>query len=374
MAQRVIERADALAWLAEKQKQIEVLPDESASMDELKRLQRAAEDGLKALAEPERKQFKELAATRSADIEAALLERQVAEIAGAANPQGAFDRLVALKRKIDKSDATPQAKELGTSLIVAAQEEAAAVPHSLDGLAAIHAIRIRTARVAGTLHSSFGVNSDGELRPIARQERAMLDDPSIQSAFRDRLMAVKPTGDPFDAVRVVASRYLDTDRLGDRSPPYGAYTKAVNDASAQAEIASVDFHDVSGMASPDEPTAEMMLQLVLQRVNGVNDGVGERERRCIARDFQNDPMLAIECMQLMTVTDGKGGFRVRLKSFSKLGCVPHGSNRQFECQFEASLDNNSSMYMGELGRIFSTPGVQKALLVHNADDSWTMIY
>jgi hypothetical protein len=32
------------------------------------------------------------------------------------------------------------------------------------------------------------------------------------------------------------------------------------------------------------------------------------------------------------------------------------------------------MYMGELGRIFLTPGVQKALLVHNADDSWTMIY
>jgi hypothetical protein len=75
----------------------------------------------------------------------------------------------------------------------------------------------------------------------------------------------------------------------------------------------------------------------------------------------------------MTVTQGQGGFRVRLKSFSKLGCGRQGSNR-FECQFETALANNSSMFMGELGRMFSTPGVQTALVVHNTDGSWTMIY
>jgi hypothetical protein len=324
MGQRVVERAGALAWLAEKRKRIEALPDESASMEELKRLRKEAEQSLKALAEPERNQFTELTSTRSADIEGVLLRRQVAEIAAAPDMGDALDRLVTAKRKIDKSDATLEAKRdlsrevvekataIAASLYGTAREKAASVPHSLDGLAALHGVRAAAERVAATLRQNFGVGPGDGLRPILAQEQAMLADTAIQSAFRDRMMKVEPAGDPFDAVREAASHYLDTDRLDDFSEPYAAYARAVQEAGARVELASVDFRDVSGMTSPDEPTARDMLLLVLQRVNDVNAGIRERERKCLARDFQNDPVLAMACLQIMTVTQGQGGFRVRL--------------------------------------------------------------
>jgi hypothetical protein len=145
-------------------------------------------------------------------------------------------------------------------------------------------------------------------------------------------------------------------------------------ADIRAEIASVDFQDVSGTTDPDGPTAEEMLKLVLQRVHRVDDEMHERVERCLAGDYQNDPALFMTCVQFIPISHEQRDFHVRLKSFRKLGCVPRGSNKQFECRFETSFDSSSSMFTGDLGRMFSTPGVQKALLIHNADDSWTMTY
>jgi hypothetical protein len=233
------------------------------------------------------------------------------------------------------------------------------------------------AHLANRMQTDFGVDRGDSLESALALERATLSAPAVQSAFRDKMMAVDPSGDPVDSIREAASAYLDIDRLGDNSPPFGAYTQAVEVASAHAEIASIDFQDVSGMSNPDEPTAEEMLKLVLQRVHKVNDGMHDRMERCRANNYQNDPVLAVTCIQLFPVIIGQphnSEFRVRLKSFSKLGCVPISGNTQFDCQFETALSSNIDPSMGELGRIFSTPGVQTARMVHNADGGWSMIY
>jgi hypothetical protein len=52
--------------------------------------------------------------------------------------------------------------------------------------------------------------------------------------------------------------------------------------------------------------------------------------------------------------------------------MPGASNRQFECQFETSLDGNSRLVTGELERVYVTPAIQKALFIRNTDDTWTM--
>jgi hypothetical protein len=147
---------------------------------------------------------------------------------------------------------------------------------------------------------------------------------------------------------------------------------AVFAADFQTDTASIEFQDMSTTSHVGEPTAQEILALVLRRLDQVTGKMRERMERCLTGDYQHEPAVAVTCTQFIPVSRALRSFRVRLKSFSKLGCMPGASNRQFECQFETSLDGNSRLVTGELERVYVTPAIQKALFIRNTDDTWTM--
>jgi len=158
------------------------------------------------------------------------------------------------------------------------------------------------------------------------------------------------------------------------SMSYVVNTRSVEDTHADTEVASIALKDVSAATNPDEPAAWDMLMLVLRRLDKVNADTRDQERRCKAHDYRPEDVILIHrCSQIMALKHRRGGFQLRLRRLSKIGCVPLDRTHQFECRFEVIFGANSNLFTDEFSRALSKPVVQKARFIHSADGVWSMI-
>jgi hypothetical protein len=378
-------RAEAVAWFASAGARMADLPDTQASLDDLARLDRDAAKRYGDVSPADERAFRSLLRERAVAVEGGILIREVEVLALGPDTTDTLFALARLMDRTARSQASETAKQeiaksAGTKagtisgpIYAEAARRAKALPHSLAGLAGLRVIQLELAPVIKVMGDHFVIDGDGQLLPISDRERAFLGDPAILRAIRDELMAVQPAGDPLESVRAALQRYVGLQAFEGASA-IPALRRAVADATVAAEIRSIDLRDSAGSPTPGEPSAQVIVALVLERLSGANERIQSTERQCLTGGYREDVLLAVECLQILALTGGRGGMRVRLTAFTKLGCRPLSAPNQFSCLFSVAHTSNSPMLTGRMGELFATPGVQDGLFIHGADGSWTMVY
>lgn len=99
-------------------------------------------------------------------------------------------------------------------------------------------------------------------------------------------------------------------------------------------------------ASMAEPTAQDMKTALESRFAAINEGMSDVADRCNRRDFQNDPVLAMQCLQIaMTGGLKNGGSEVssasfNLSRFEKIACEKAQGKPGFICDYIAGMGSN----------------------------------
>lgn len=99
-------------------------------------------------------------------------------------------------------------------------------------------------------------------------------------------------------------------------------------------------------AAMAEPTAQEMKAALESRFAAINEGMSDVAERCNRRDFQNDPVMAMQCLQI-AITGGlkNGGTEVNsasfnLSRFEKIACEKAQGKPGFICDYVAGMGSN----------------------------------
>jgi hypothetical protein len=251
--------------------------------------------------------------------------------------------------------------------IAAALGQAEAVPATLDGLAELTRLDRAMGELAAALGSDLGMTEvAGRIRAIGARRETLIADPAIQAAFAETLGRLEPGGgDPARQVAGLAGRYIDR-RHYDGPNAIPAYARAVQRAIAVMEIRSIDFAVRSGTAMEGEPTAEEMLFAVKAKFDQINDELSSTFGRCQRREFQNDPLMAMQCLTIIAAGGG-GEFKVRMTRFEKLGCALGLNRSGFICDYVLGFESNSPFLQGRMGELMGAGSVSQGRFLKLAD-------
>lgn len=377
-------RAEADKWLDEMVQTVGQLPLERPALERIATIGKEAASRYNDVAPARKAAFEDSLKTKTNQVLESVFNQDLKSLIAADDSLATLSKLSDLLGTIQKSSlpqerrqglvqqAAPKANAIAQPLYVRAVAQAEAAPQSLDGLAAIRRIWAELAPVSRMMAAHFTPDRDGLLRAVSTRERTLLDDTKIQQAFRTAMLAVKPAGDPETSVRNEALKYVDARTIDDGPGAILAYQTAVNDGVVRAEMRLIDFSEGSALTEPGEPTAEDIFLLVHQRLTKANQAIRDLERQCLSGGYRNDPVLGIQCLQILALTGGKGGMRVRLTEFKKISCAKDVGQGRYRCLFSVTHTSNSPAITGRLGQLFSTPGVQDSLFIRNTD-GWTMV-
>jgi hypothetical protein len=378
-------RIEAREWFALERAKVKQLPDKAASLDELERLGQMAVSRFKEVSAAEEEEFRSLLKERSVAIETQVLRDKLEALLKSSETPDTLFQMAKLMDELAKVPAPDSVKlellklaktkavAIARPIYLAAGSRAETLPASLEGLAGIRRILLELAPTRDAMRAHFGGDLGELLRPVYARERTLLQDPLVQAAFRAELMSVESKGDPYEDVRNAARLYVNP-QVFDGAAAVPAFQTAVLDATVAAEMRAVEFRDNSKTITPGEPTAEDIFRLIQGRLLTGNEKIRSTEQVCLSGGFKDDPVLALECLQILSLTGGQGGMRVRVTKFEKLGCSPEPASNQYKCLFSIAHTSNSPLLTGRLGQLFSTAEVQDGLFIHGADGTWTMVY
>jgi len=121
----------------------------------------------------------------------------------------------------------------------------------------------------------------------------------------------------------------------------------VREARARLEVTSIELTDMSASSAPGEPSAKDMLLAFKERIDQVDTNLRSTYGRCHARQFRNDPLLAMQCLVILGASDGRSP-GVQISRFEKIGCVDAGNGSEFRCHYSAGLKISGTMMPGVL--------------------------
>lgn len=384
MASLLSNRAEAGKWFDDIAQTVDQLPLERPALERIAAIRKEAASRYNDVAPARKAAFEDRLKTKGNQVLESVFNEDLKSLIAADDNLATLRKLSDLLGTIEKSSlpqdrqqvlvrqAAPKANAIAQPLYVKAAAQAEAAPQSLDGLAAIRRIWAELAPVSRMMATHFAPDRNGLLRAVSTRERALLDDTAVQQAFRAAMLAVKPAGDPETSVRNEALKYVDARVIDDGPSAIRAYQTAVNDGVVRAEMRLIDFSESSALTEPGEPTAEDIFLLVHQRLTQANQAIRDLERQCLSGGYRNDPVLGIQCLQVLTLTGGKGGMRVRLTAFKKISCAKDAGQGRYRCLFSVAHTSNSPVITGRLGQLFAAPGVQDSLFIRNTD-GWTMV-
>jgi TPR repeat protein len=106
-----------------------------------------------------------------------------------------------------------------------------------------------------------------------------------------------------------------------------------------------------------EPSDPEMRAAIQDYLNGVNSGMDSTMAACERGAYQNDPVLAIQCLAMMATT-GTSDFgmspTVDIARFQKLGCAESDNQPGYVCDYVLGLNSSGAMGTGVLGQMMST--------------------
>lgn len=355
----LVNRRETSRWFAATVEEIENLPASAEGLARLKEMDSGIRRRQQELPSSERTHLSELVATRTKEIEVAIVNAEragrIAALMSDANDlpdsgfeDGSLNEVFRFMKRLydqglDTQDAVPmreiaQAKAAGilTPVFEQARVLAEGVASSADGLAEMMTVYNRLRPVRAEMDRYFGtIDRDGHLKSFNSRLGELWRDDQVRQEVVSHLSALQTGADFRPAIRAEASRYIDLDRL-QHAPGYREIIATLID---DAEVSQIKVVDLSTNQDPGEPTAQEIAQFVLSRVRNLNSGTASMEQACLSGAV-NDPVMAFACLAAPGVYTGQSGTTVRLLSVTKITCETEVADRQYRCTFLQEIDIN----------------------------------
>ena len=367
----LVDREELAAWHETAMGEIGGLADDGASLPRLAAIEAEAKSRAKEIPADAQAALAGALKDKRAAIAVVEINKRVAAVPALPAEMRSLDvlkTLIADARavRLPAADASAlsrsvraKADAIAGPAIAAALAEAERAPATLDGLAELTRLDREMGQLAETLGPELGMTEAvGRVRAIGARRATLIADPAIQLAFAEALGRLEPRGgDPAGQVAGAAGRYIDR-RHYDGPNAIPAYARAVQRAIAVMEIRAIDFADRSGSAMEGEPTAEEMLFAVKAKFDQINDELSSTFGRCQRREFQNDPLMAMQCLTIIAAGGG-GEFKVRMTRFEKLGCALGLNRSGFICDYVLGFELNSPFMQGRMGELMGAGSVSQ---------------
>jgi hypothetical protein len=367
---KLIDRQESAAWHETAIAEINSLPVAPGSLKRIAAIEDEAKQRGKEIPPEGHKALDSKIADKRAAIAVVVINNRVANLASLPDTVSTIDNLIKLMKdagevKLPTADRRAlentvhaKADAITRPVIDAALKDAQSAPDSLAGLAQVTKLRRETGRLLDKLGTDLQPRDAlARMAVLDTRRDALIADPEIQKSFAEAMQAVSPGGDPEERITSAASAYIDRAHYrGDRAIP--AYADAVNRAIASLQIRSIQFADNSTSQIEGEPSAADMLFAVKAKFDQINDELSSTFGRCQRREFQNDPLMAMQCLAVLAAGGG-GEFKVRMTRFEKLGCAGGLNRSGFICDYVLGFESNSPFMQGKMGELMGAGSVSQ---------------
>ena len=371
---KLIDRKESAVWHETAMAEIGTLPSDASSYSRLSAIESEAKSRGKEIPPEGQAALHTTLADKRHAIDVAEINKRVARVPALPVELATLNTLKELVKDSGEvtladadSHALTQAVRAKADAIIGPEIDKAVraaknAPKTLEGLGTVTHLAQITSEMLGSLGTILGEQRARQrAAPIYDRRRALIENPDIQQSFAEAMRLLEPGGDPEERVTAAARRYIHSSDFRGSTAIY-PYAEAVNRAIAMLEIRSIRFADHSTSTLDGEPTAEEMLLAVKAKFDQINDGLSSTFRRCQAGQFQNDPLMAMQCLTVLGAGGG-GEFKVRLTRFEKLGCA-EGLNRSgFTCDYVLGFESNSPFMKGRMGELMGTGSVSQGRFI-----------
>jgi hypothetical protein len=134
------------------------------------------------------------------------------------------------------------------------------------------------------------------------------------------------------------------------------------------------FPVVSTMAAEHEPTEKEMLGAVKAKFDQINANLRNLQQQCEAREFQrqNNPLLAMQCLQLYGASGGNGDLAYKITRFEKIGCEKAMGQAGAVCDYSIGFASNSPYAQGVLNQLTGGGSAGQGRFI-SRDNGWLFL-
>lgn len=137
-----------------------------------------------------------------------------------------------------------------------------------------------------------------------------------------------------------------------------------------AALSALAFLSACG-AMGGEPSEAQMRRALEGAFEEINANYRELGQSCERREFQDNPVMAIQCLQLCAAGGGKCELRFELTRFEKVACQKAYQEAGYVCDFVAAFETNSPM-ASAMNAISGAGSTGQGRFVHD-DGRWRYI-
>ncbi|MER2531362.1 MAG: hypothetical protein ABTR54_07115, partial [Candidatus Competibacter sp.] len=127
-----------------------------------------------------------------------------------------------------------------------------------------------------------------------------------------------------------------------------------------------------GAGRGNEPTRDEMLSALQAKFAAINQHYNDLLTKCEQRQFENDPIRAMQCLQLYIVKPSQGSLAFKIEEFEKIGCEPASGQPGFICDYVFAASANSPFMKGAIGEILGSGNLGQGRFV-SQDNGWLFL-
>ncbi len=380
---KLMDREESKTWFTTAMAEIESIAERKDSLARLSAIEADFRSRNQDLSKSDREQFAAAIAGKRKAIAVAVLMDRVAAVPSLPATTASISVLRELMGDSRHLELPPEvsstlnrlaqakAKNIFNPIIAAAREAVRNTPKTLQGLAKLNLVQRKLMEAVNNLGPFIVVDDAAEVASSvqARREK-LIASPDIHTAFTELMRGLKPQGDPRTIVHETALHYVDEKYLGTSSPE-PAYAKAAEAAVQRLEIESITIADRSVPSSPEEPDAREILFALKAKVDMINSQSHSNYERCRNGQYENDPLMAMEC--LGTLTAGAGSeMWISITRFEKLGCAKPQGLPGYICDYVLGVNSDNPFWRGRAAEVFGAGFMERGRFLRTRD-GWTFM-
>ncbi len=123
-----------------------------------------------------------------------------------------------------------------------------------------------------------------------------------------------------------------------------------------------------------EPSEAQMRGAVEAKFAEANANFAATAQACRSGAYQNDPMLAMQCLTLCGASGGEScDLSFEITRFEKIACVPGSDQPGFVCDYEVGFATNSPFVSGSMAALMNANGPSQGRFLRQDDGKWLML-
>lgn len=119
----------------------------------------------------------------------------------------------------------------------------------------------------------------------------------------------------------------------------------------------------------EEPSDRDVCVALATTIDQMNAGYKELGRKCRARDFDNNPLVAVQCMSLCGASQGRCELSFKMIHFENLDCAAEPDQPSWTCDYHVQVSGNDALMKEVLSVIAPNGGFGQGRFI-NVQDHW----